>query len=217
MIRIVLGENAIDTRTAGAVIFDEQTFSLDAVREELETASLFGEPKTIALMYVLSEFSEDVFKICEEHIDTIHTVIIRERALSVADEKTFTKLKIEITGKPIIKKAPEFSIWSLTDALLARDKKQAWLLYREAIDNGTKSEEIGGILWWQMKTLWLVAREGNPASIKPYPTDKAKRALKKYTVPEIETLSKKLISAIHEPRAGKGKAEETLEAFVLSL
>lgn len=217
MIQVVLGETHIDIRAAGAVIFDEQSFSVDAIREELETLSLFGEPKTIALLYTLSEFRDQIFDLLKEHTDSVHTIIIRERALSATDEKALAKLGAKIIGKSIEKKAVEFNIWSLTDALLARDKKKAWLLYREAIDNGTAPEEIGGILWWQMKTLLLVVREGNLESVKPFVASKAKQALKKYTTEEIEMLSKKLISAIHEPRAGNGKAEETLEAFVLSL
>lgn len=218
MIRVVLGELQNDTRTADAVIFDEQNFSADSMREAIETPSLFREEKIIILSHILSEFTDDVFSLLENYADTNNTIIIHERELSAANEKAFSKLKIEITGKVAAKPAKvEFNIWSLTDALLARDKKKAWLLYREAIEQGTAPEEIGGMLWWQMKTLLLVARAGNPASLKPFVISKAKQALKKYTTEELEQFSRKLIAAIHEPRAGNGKAEETLEAFILSL
>jgi len=217
MITVVVG-GAAGTQARDAIIFDSLNFSVDAVREALETPSLFGGENTITLTYLLDDFHDEVFELLEQYTDTPNTITIREREVSAADEKKLTKLGATILGKAVVKKpVSEFNIWKLTDALLARDKKQAWLLYREAIDMGTAPEEIGGILWWQMKTLLLVAREGNPADVKPFAVTKAKRALQKYSTEDLAQLSKKLLAAIHEPRAGNGKAEETLEAFVLSL
>lgn len=217
MIRVVIGTTS-NISTADAVIFDEQTFSVDAVREAIATSSLFGGTKTIVLLRLLDVFHDDIIDLIKDNFESAHTIILREDELSTADEKVFTKLGVEISGKSAAPKPKqEFNIWSLTDALLARDKKTAWMLYRQAIDAGIAPEEIGGILWWQMKTLLLVAREGNPTSVKPFAVTKAKRALQKYSQEDLARLSNQLITAIHEPRAGNGKAEETLEAFMLSL
>ncbi len=217
MIRVILGEQTETLWDNDPIIFNEANFSIDAVREELETPSLFGESKTIALLYVLEAYHDDALALLEQYAGNVATIILRERELGKKDEQVLADMGATIVaGKKSSVPKTEFNIWKLTDALLARDKKNAWLLYREAIEQGIAPEEIGGILWWQIKTLLLVSKD-DTAGMKPFSISKAKQSLKKYTAQEIEQLAQRAVAAIHEPRAGNGKAEEMLEAFILSL
>lgn len=216
MIRAILGITIAFERNPDMRIFDEQNFSVAALREELDTPSLFGEAKSALLLYVLTSYREELLSFLEEYKGK-GDIIIRERELSAKDEKTLVGLGVKIERKTETVKAVEFNVWPLTDAILSRDKKTAWLLYRGAIERGTAPEELSGIIWWQVKSMLLVVREGNPKGMKPFTLNKTKQSLQKYKPEEIESLGKKLMQAIHEPRAGNGTAENWLESFLLSM
>lgn len=216
MIQVIIGSTEHVTRDADTRVFDEYTFSLGALREELETPSLFGEHKNIVLLYVLDQFRDELIPFLQSYAGTT-PITLREHQLAAQDEKTLTSFGVSIVGAVPPKKESVFNVWSLTDAVLARDKKTAWLLYREAIERGTAPEELSGMVWWQVKSMLLVAREGKPKDMKPYTLSKIQRSLGKYTTKEIEHLTQQVIRAIHEPRKGNGSAEAWMERVLLSL
>lgn len=216
MIRVLIGD-AVFERTSDVRVFDPYTFSLAALREELETPSLFGDSKQVMLLHLLGEDIHDELLAFLASYTGDGTIILREQNLSTKDTKKLQEIGAHIEGVYVKEVAREFNVWNLTDALLNRDKKTAWLLYREAIEQGSAPEELGGILWWQLKSIMLVIREGNPKGVKPFVINKIKRSLQKYSPAEIESLAQQLLVAVHEPRKGNGSAEMQLEQFLLSL
>ena len=52
----------------------------------------------------------------------------------------------DIEKMPLDKKGNEFNIFSLTDAVGARNKKEAWVLYQKALLAGVSAEEIFSFL-----------------------------------------------------------------------
>ena len=149
--------------------------------------------------------SETHFFILEREMEDEALNLIKATAEKVAESK----------GKPGFKK--EFNIFSLTDALLERDKKKLWVLYREALSSSIEPEEAHRILLWQVKNLGLVAGEKGPTGLKPFVEGKTKRALSKFSPTEIKELLQRLVDVQVRARNGRGEFETGLEKLILTL
>lgn len=113
----------------------------------------------------------------------------------------------------------EFNIWALTDAIGARKKRDAWVLYQKALASGMVPEEVFYKLVWQVKTM-LVAektRSAGEADMKPFPYNKAKGNLKNFKSGELEKLSESLVLGYHAARRGEGEIETLVEKTLLRL
>lgn len=112
-----------------------------------------------------------------------------------------------------------FNIFLLTDALAARRKKDAWLLYQKAMSEGITPEEIFWKLQWQVKSLLLALRinKAEEADMKPFPYSKAKGHLKNWQKEELEKLMEDLVVDYHETRRGNEEMETLLEKIILRI
>ena len=113
----------------------------------------------------------------------------------------------------------DFNVFTLTDAIGARDKREAWVLYQKALASGMVAEEIFYKLFWQTKTMLLAKRTRNAeeAEMKSFPYSKAKSFLKNFKEGEIEKLSEELVKGYHQVRRGEGEMETLIEKFLLKL
>lgn len=112
-----------------------------------------------------------------------------------------------------------FNIFSLTDAIGARKKREAWMFYQKALASGMSAEEIFYKIFWQVKTMLLASRTKNAgeADMKDFPYNKAKSFLKNFSTHELQGLSANLVIGYHEIRRGKEEMETFIEKFVLGL
>jgi hypothetical protein len=113
----------------------------------------------------------------------------------------------------------EFNIWALTDAIGARKKRDAWVLYRKALASGLVPEEVYYKVVWQVKTL-LTAQKTNSVAetdMKPFPYNKAKSSLKNFKPGELEQMSEALVLGYHAVRRGEGEMETLVEKMLLRL
>lgn len=202
---------------AQVISFDESALP-EAVLPFLEHTDLFGSRSFVRLdgvfaneelkQVVLSRLgmlvaSPNVFALIEGKLDAETATLFKESGVSVlrfASEKD----------------KPAFNPFSLSDALIARDKKMLWVRYREALEAGEAPEALAGILFWQLKVCALVAA-GETADIHPYTVSKTKTALRKYSADELKRLAFRLVSLYHESRLGKGELSERLERMILSV
>lgn len=97
-------------------------------------------------------------------------------------------------------KKEAFSIFSLTDALGRRDKKNLWMLYQQALREDFAPENINGVLFWKVKSLLLA----------PYQNRAWKRE-------ELKDLSRRLVFLYHDAHRGVHDFAIGLERLVLSL
>ncbi|MBX4215524.1 hypothetical protein KW797_01100 [Candidatus Parcubacteria bacterium] len=113
-------------------------------------------------------------------------------------------------------KAPkrESSSFALADALARRDRKLAWALYFEAVHNGAAPEELHGMLFWQVKNLYL-AKEGGDAGKFSYPLMKAKSFAPKWEKEELREALSRLVRIYHESHRGRADFPTALESFLL--
>ena len=128
--------------------------------------------------------------------------------------------EVEEEERPLVdKKGREFNIFALTDAIGARDKKRAWILYQEALGAGLSAEEIFFKIVWQVKTLLLASKTKSllETDMKPFSYSKAKSYLKNFKPNELEKLSEDLVVGYHRARQGKGELETFVEKILLGL
>lgn len=122
--------------------------------------------------------------------------------------------------KPLFdKKGREFNIFALTDALGARQKKEAWILYQKALGAGLSAEEIFFKIVWQVKSMLIASKTKNvgETDMKPFPYSKAKSFLKHFRPGELEKLSENLVIGYHQARRGEGEIETLVEKIILKL
>ncbi len=166
--------------------------------------------------------------------DTDGKALLTERAKELAEagalviviEPVFdaaTKKKIASHGTVEIfeddekDETPLPSVFALTDAVAAGDRKGSWILYRRLIVAGVAPEEIHGALAWQARALSLAAKTKSAveAGLKPFVFSKAKRASERMGVAKAEELSREMVRLVHESRLGGGDLGELIEAFLL--
>lgn len=182
--------------------------------------SLFGGSQ----IYVLDNWSENK-EAYEDLVNNLEALnhsgndfVVIEGSLLAAEKKKFEKWADEMSEH---KKSAEeaFNSFSLTDALLKRDKKSLWLLWNEALMSGKSPEELIGVLWWQLKTLRLAEVTNSPeeAGQKPFPYSKAKRALGNFKEGELKTISRDLLKVTNESRLGGLESSLAVERWLLKL
>ena len=117
------------------------------------------------------------------------------------------------------KKGKEFNIFTLTDAVGARKKKEAWILYQKALSAGVRAEEIFFKIVWQVKSMLLASRtkDVGETDMKSFPYNKAKSFLKNFRLGELEKLSESLVIGYHRARRGEGEVETLVEKILLKL
>ena len=120
---------------------------------------------------------------------------------------------------PLDKKGREFNIFVLTDALGARNKKEAWILYQKALAAGVSADEIFFKIFWQVKSMLLASKTKSVAEtdMKPFPYNKAKSYAKNYSQEELENLSESLVEGFLLARGGEGEIGTLLEQILLKL
>ncbi|MFA5841648.1 MAG: hypothetical protein WC835_01630 [Candidatus Paceibacterota bacterium] len=147
--------------------------------------------------------------------------VINERSLGKGDIAALTKHS-EKTQEFLLKEKaarPEFNIFSLSDAIGARDKKRAWTLYLRALENGLEPEEIHGTIFWQVKNMALVKDAKQPTAestgLKPFVLSKAKSSSNNYSKKELQDFSSRLVSLYHDSHRGIGDFSAGLEKLIL--
>jgi DNA polymerase III delta subunit len=148
-----------------------------------------------------------------------NTFVLIEGTLKAPEKKVFAKYAKELHEEKGGGEKTTFNIFSLTDALLRRDKKSLWVLLMRAEASGVSGEEIIGVLYWQLKALLLASRtsSASEAGLKPFVYTKAKKALAIFKAGEAEKLSRELLSLYHDAHLGKRDMLIGVERLVLSL
>ncbi|MEK7460495.1 MAG: hypothetical protein AAB628_03020 [Patescibacteria group bacterium] len=152
--------------------------------------------------------SENIFLIFEP---TLAKKVAEDLAPHVEEIREFALSKNE--------SRPEFSIFSLGDALGERNKKDLWVLYQKAVASGLSDEEISGTLFWSVKNIALMKNNDgkSDAGLNPYVAKKVRMYAKNYTHEEIKNISQALTSLYHEAHRGGEPMNIALERFILGL
>ena len=227
MFQVWVGENFDKEKIEKDLEFDTRfVYFIDdldfgSLAENFSNNGLFAEKK----LFVFYDFfsNEQSIGWLKEKIDTIDQSFTK---LLFYEEKIKApvKNKLEKLGADIKKvaKKEEFKkkdnqVFAITDAILQKDRKGAWVNYQKALRSGKAPEEIMGLIWWQVKSLWLVARMDKDSGLKPFVYQKNKRALAKYNQMQIYKLAKNIVRTYHQARMGELPLEYGCEKLLLSI
>ena len=234
MLSLIYGTNASARHDARARIFEkfrgEGTSFIVRTGNELNKAeieqfalgsSLFGERYVVSLEYPSEreDFMNDILENFSMLVDSPNTFIIIEREMTKDIVDSFKESGADIVKCDEVKNAKpqDFSIFSLTDAFLDRDKKKAWLLYREAREHEHDPNEIAGVLFWAIKNMMILQGENvrGDGGLSPFVAKKVRAALPKWRTGEVQAISRELIKLVHQGKSGQGDLDEALEQFII--
>jgi DNA polymerase III delta subunit len=213
---------------ASFVYVDEESFTPGALRELVESQGLF-EKKCVALLENISlhkQGEEVLLSLGKELATSPNIFIFFEAEPSKELAKLFLKLaeKSKEFEKKEVKAGPSYTLFPLCDALASRNRKDAWILYREAMGKGVSPDEVHPMFFWQIKNVLLAktytgAPDKGPAAtgLKPYPYQKAKNAGKYWQEEELRNLAYRLVDVYHQARSGEEDFEIGLERVLISL
>ncbi len=224
--------NAFASKYPSGQIFRFATdrFDRSSFEELIHSHDLFGEKRLVVIDQVLGdpEIANSLTDLWNSLVNSKTVFAFLEGAL-----KSDLVKKIEGCGAKVerldlssakfakFSNQDKFNIFSLTDALGARDKKALWLNYQQALDANISTEEIFWKLVWQTKMMLLVKKTKSSESlktVKPFVADKARRYGKNYQTEELEKLSGDLLALWHESKEENGcDFAIGLEKLILSL
>lgn len=139
--------------------------------------------------------------------------------------KKATKDKLEKhSGKTqefMAKKASEreFNNFALADAMGKRDKRELWVLFQEAANEGKAPEELHGVLFWQLKSMLAAsnAKTAADSGLAPFVYSKSLRYSKNFSEDELARKSSDLVTLYHESRKGGEDLDIALEKWILNM
>src|SRR3989344_2529577 len=168
------------------------------------------------------EVKEWLAQRAQEFSKSENAFVFLERSADATTLKKFEKSaqeikKFETEKSPRFAKG-EFNTFALADALGTKDKKRLWSLLAEAFMRGVTPEEVGGVLFWQVKAM-LAASGGGAADsgLKPFVYTKSSRYAEGFQHSELVSLSRNLISIYHDSHRGLRDFSSALERFSLSI
>jgi DNA polymerase III delta subunit len=204
------------------ISLSDQALTQGRLEELVAGQGLFDEKSIVRISgaFVEKELGEFVAKHWEDFkLSPNAFVFVEEKINKVPLEKAgkFAE-KLEVFDLPERKRG-EFNAFALSDALGARDRKALWALYREAIAAEVECEELCGVLFWQVKSMFLAqdTKSAAEADLNPFVYGKAKRYAGNYKEGELAHLSGELVLLYHEAHRGKRDFELGLEQLLLKV
>ena len=177
-------------------------FSRSEIESFYSGAGLFFSKCAVVFSGILEREDDKDFILekLPEMADSANNFIFLEgkQLKSVLD--VFKKSRAEINYFELPKEKHEkYNNFILADDLSAKDKKNLWIHYRQAVDLGVGLEELAGVMFWKVKDM---------LSRKFY--GKRKRE-------ELEATAEKLSYLLPEARRQGKDAETVFEKFILEI
>lgn len=239
MLYLLHGENKIKAREKAVELIESlrlkkpdasyqkietDDFSNDLLEELISGQGLFENKKIVYFDSVCEnkEFKEFVLSKLARIAESENILIFLEGKLDKASLTKFEKKakKVQVFkdgGEKEFKN--EFNIFSLTDAFGRRDRKTLWTLYVKALSVGKSAEEVHGILFWQLKSIFLAKEMNNAedAGMASFAYSKAKSFSSFFKKDELLNFSKDMVAVYNDARTGNIEFEIGLEQFILSV
>lgn len=206
---------------------DAQVFSIEAgsyteadLDPLIESSGLFVEKHLVVLkdLFDSAESRESIVPRLPALAASSNIFILTERTLLAAHKKELTKHAAQVEEHTEVdKKAREFNVFTLSDALMARNRRELWLRYVEARRAGIAPEQIQGTLHFAVKALIAAqtASSADEAGQKPGVYSRARRGASLYSRDELVGLSRSLITCYHEAHRGRYDLDVALERWCL--
>ncbi len=180
-----------------------------------ESVDLFQETRLVIVSFVeLSSIKTNL----DQYKNSKSFFIFCFSDLKAPEKKALGDVECIDASAPA-KKLERFNTFAITDAFLSKNKKDMWVLYRKALDEGVSVQEIHGLLLWQIRALFLVLHSTKKESgLNPFVFEKTAKALKNFTRDQLVSYESQLVSMYHKDMSSGGAPIETsFECFILEL
>ncbi|MBP6925503.1 MAG: hypothetical protein KBC22_00385 [Candidatus Pacebacteria bacterium] len=225
MLYVVLGDNYEqikkdkDSLVQGleVVAVSRENIDYSMIDGYLSSGGLFNETKAIVIdTCFLDDEHHAFFKERLSDMQTSdHVFIILEPKLLKKERTLLEKYAARITEYTSSEIKKDAGLFILADMFAKKDKKNLWLQFRRAVEQGKQIEEIHGILWWQIKTMILIKQSSKNPGLHPFVFEKNKKASEKFTLAELRNYAQKLFMIYHQARSGEVDFEHALEKCLL--
>jgi DNA polymerase III delta subunit len=201
--------------------FDDLSFSFEQAMEEFHTENLFGGQNILYFEGILEHPEGELFyrTVLSE---TPKMIIVVEcdipKDLLVFFERVGV---VRSFAERTVARVERFNSFAVVDALIARDKKSAWVEYVRGVRRKEVPEAVHGQFFWAFRSLYVIAtnsrEEALACGVKEYTYSKNRAALARWTVEEIRTRLDMLKDMYHDAHEGKVELPDALERFILGL
>ena len=187
--------------------------------ELLVSQGLFEQKYTVVLdnLFEKKDSKNYVLEKLDEMNSSEQIFLVLEAAVDAPSLKKIEKSSKQAQEFTRPEKKQSFNIFSITNGLLAKDKKELWVSYLDFLNKGAVAEEIHGIFFWQIKNMMIASRAGSQTEtgLSPYVYKNALTGARKYTTEELRQMSSQLVDMTHRVRQGEGELEVMLEKWIL--
>lgn len=198
---------------------DSENLSVEMINEYSGAQSLFAQKYIVTMLRVLEnkEISDEIVDLVKQIAESENVFIWCEEKVTAKDLKKIEKYATKVLQigekKEYIQDKGDFA---LAEAFVRGDRKNAWILYLEAIQK-MDVEKVFGSLWWQVKAILLAkkTKTAEEAGMKSFPYSKAKAVANKYDETVICKIADKMIDLYNQSRLGEGEMSVNLERFLL--
>jgi DNA polymerase III delta subunit len=187
---------ALQKKSADAYVLRFSEENIHTLSDMLREQGLFKQQYIISIPATASDaVREEVIARAGELAAAPHVVVVTLGVLSVKEEEALKMVATKMqkceeelghkksAAKKSANNVRERSPFALADALYAKDKKKLFLELAHARAFGARGEEVAGQLFWAIKSIVIASSTATAveAGMKPYPYDKARRALQVWT------------------------------------
>ena len=176
---------------------------------------LFGDKE----IYVLHELARtlDLRELLPEYAESENIFILYEPPVTKKITGEFEKYSatVEDFGKEEKANDRKLPVFNLADELGRRDKKKLWLLFQDLISE-VSAEEIHGILFWQIKNMFLVKSSQTNPGMAPFVYTKNQAYANNYSNKELQMLADSFLEIFHQRDTHSTLAIE-IEKVILKL
>jgi hypothetical protein len=200
--------------------FNDIAFSLIEANEAVFEQNLFGGKNIIVFEGIL-DIPEGVDFYASNLVETTNSVYIRETAPNKEILDKFKKIGSVHLFDKVAKTQQKPLSFAVADAYAQRDKKKAWVLYRNAVSLGAVGEELHGTLFWVAKLLLcagtLSREEAIASGVNAGNYYRYLEWSKKYSKEELYKKLRDLKNMYHEAHNGFGELANLLEIHILNI
>lgn len=203
--------------------FDEERFNPSELAALAESQGLFFDKFLVALegLLVHQEYGVVIEELAFKLAKSPNLFVIWDEVIPKARLDKLKKVAEKVETFELKKQVskPAFNIFSVTDSIVARDRRAAWLALTQALRAGVSAEEVFWKWWWQFKIITQTATDSAGARqvLKPFVYNKALAGARKYSLAELKTHLISLTNLFHQSRFSGTELLYELEYFALTL
>lgn len=199
--------------------------SIPAVTEYASQSGLFGDPAIVVIDELFShKDAEALLGVLPDLVTSESHFLAFERKpkkdLRDAIERKGGKI-VEVTGMPAKRGTKEALPFALTDAIIRKEKRVAWMELLRLRRTGAVPEMLHGTIFWAIKSLLFAkehtASEAVKLGLNRSSIEKFSRSASKWEREELVGTIENLVDMQHEAHSGGASLDIRLERFVLGI